>query len=412
MDLQQLLAAILNPNGSQQAQQAVGPVPSQVGDHNNPGAVMQAQQRLAQPPQMAQQAPQRPLPPPQAPQGQPMPQNAPQGAPEANGGGFGGLGGILQNIIAPQAAQKNKTVGWLTSQGLDQGTATVLASDKGALRSYIMQKSKGAGPTEFDQRAAAAQQYGLDPNTPEGRNFILSGSIDKPEGAKQTSDMQEYNLAVQQGFDGSFFDYQVKMKEAGRNQVNIDTGAKLPTGFMWNDPNDQNKGVHPIEGGPATQIPTEAAGRIGLADSFLDNFDTIRKNVASGQVTGPIDRARAGNDSSYPGAETYRQIQTGVDSLQRMLTGAGMPQSEAAAYAFRYLPTYTDDANSMVTKLDRLKGELTSVKGRVLQGRGGDAQAQPADNTPKAAPKIGEARYGYRFKGGDPSEPSNWVKAN
>ncbi|RWO22815.1 hypothetical protein [Mesorhizobium sp.] len=337
-----------------------------------------------------------------------MPQNAPQPAPEANGGGFGGLGGILQNIIAPQSAARNKTVGWLTQQGLDPGTATILASDKGALRSYMLQRTRGQGPTEFDQRAQAAAQYGLDPSTPEGRNFILSGNLGG-DANKQTSDMQEYELAKTQGFQGTFFDYQVKMKEAGRNQVNIDTGAKLPTGFMWNDPNDQDLGVKPIAGGPATQIPSEAAGRIGLADTFLNDFDAIKKQVKSGGVTGPIDAFRSRNQSSYPGAETYRKIQTGVDALQRMLTGAGMPQSEAATYAFRYLPTYTDDAGSMVTKLDRLKSELESIKGRVLQGR----EAQPgASGTPNAPPKIGESRYGYRFKGGDPSEPSNWVKAN
>lgn len=404
MTLQEILASLLDPGGG--GQSPLGP-PAQVGDHANPAAMMQAQQGLARP-QMPQQRPQQPMPPQMAPQGQPMPQNAPQPAPEANGGGFGGLGGILQNIIAPQSAARNKTVGWLTQQGLDPGTATILASDKGALRSYMLQRTRGQGPTEFDQRAQAAAQYGLDPSTPEGRNFILSGNLGG-DANKQTSDMQEYELAKTQGFQGTFFDYQVKMKEAGRNQVNIDTGAKLPTGFMWNDPNDQDLGVKPIAGGPATQIPSEAAGRIGLADTFLNDFDAIKKQVKSGGVTGPIDAFRSRNQSSYPGAETYRKIQTGVDALQRMLTGAGMPQSEAATYAFRYLPTYTDDAGSMVTKLDRLKSELESIKGRVLQGR----EAQPgASGTPNAPPKIGESRYGYRFKGGDPSEPSNWVKAN
>jgi hypothetical protein len=335
MDIQSILAAILNPNGTQQAQPPMGA--AQVGDHGNPAWLQAAQSRLGQPPQSAPP----PQMPPQATQQQAMAQNAPQmpqQAPPAPGGGLGALGGILQGIIAPQAAQKNQTVGWLTQQGLDQGTATVLASDKASLRSYILQKSKGAGPTEFDQRAAAAQQYGLDPTTPEGRNFILTGSINKPEGDKQTSDMQEYNLAVQQGFKGTFFDYQVKMKEAGRNQVNIDTGAKLPTGYMWIDPNDQGKGVQPIAGGPATVLPSEAAGRIGLADSFLKNFDTIRAKVAEGVVTGPLDRFQATNNSSSEAGQIYQSIQTGVDSLQRMLTGAGMPASEAAQYAFRYLP--------------------------------------------------------------------------
>lgn len=407
MDITQLLAAILNPNGTQQAQPMPQMAATQVGDHNNPAWLQAAQARLAQPPQTAPQ----PQMPPQATQAvaeqQQVPQ--PQQPAPAPSGGLGGLGGILQNIIAPQSAAKNKTVGWLTSQGLDPGTATVLASDKAALRSYVLQRSKSREPNDFDQRAAAAQQYGLDPTTPEGRNFILTGKVGG-EADASTSDMKEYNAAVKQGFKGTLMDFMVKMKEAGRNQVNIDTGTKLPSGFMWKDPNNQNLGVVPIPGGPATQLPSEAAGRIGLADSFLSNFDTIRGKVAGGVVTGPVDRFQATNNSSSDAGQVYQAIQTGVDSLQRMLTGAGMPASEAEQYAYRYLPGYTDTAESAAAKLDRLKAELESVQKKVLQGRGGANDASPA--APKAAPAIGETRYGYRFKGGDPSEPSNWEKAN
>lgn len=378
MTLQEILASLLNPNGSQQAAQ-MGGAPAQVGDHANPALLMQAQQRLAQPPQMQ---PQQQAMPPQAPQGQPMPQNAPQPALGANGGGLGAIGGILQSIIAPQSAQKNKTVGWLTSQGLDQGTATVLASDKTALRQYIMQRSQGQKPIEIAGRL-------VDPNTYQ----VLADFSDKAP--KQTSDMQEYELAKTQGFKGSFFDYQVKMKEAGRSQVNVDTGAKLPAGYVWNDPNNQDAGVHPIAGGPATVLPSEAAGRIGLADSFLKNFDTIRGKVASGVVTGPIDRFQATNNSSSDAGQIYQSIQTGVDSLQRMLTGAGMPASEASQYAFRYLPTYTDTSESMVAKLDRLKSELESVQDKVLQGREAPTtpQAQaPKDNSPPPATYDGDPK--------------------
>lgn len=136
MDLQQILAAILNPNGSQQAQPQMAV--QQVGDHNNPALLQQAMARAQQPTQMPQQQL-----PPQAPPQQAMAPNAPQQATQAAPPG-GGLGGILQTIIAPQSSQKNATVGWLTKQGIDPGTATVLASDKGALRQYILARSKGA----------------------------------------------------------------------------------------------------------------------------------------------------------------------------------------------------------------------------------------------------------------------------
>ncbi|TIP22648.1 MAG: hypothetical protein E5X67_36405 [Mesorhizobium sp.] len=193
MTLQEILASILNPNGTQQQNQLsmAGAAPAQVGDHHDPAVLWQAQQRLAQPqamraPQMPQQRPQQaqpqPATPPQLKQGAPDPQNAPQRPAEANGGGFGGIGDFLQNIIAPQRANRNVTISWLQKQGLDPGMATVIASDKTALRSYILQKSQGAGPTEFDQRAQAAAQYGIDSNTPEGRSFILTGKMPEEGG--------------------------------------------------------------------------------------------------------------------------------------------------------------------------------------------------------------------------------------
>jgi len=186
MDITALLAQLLNPNGSQSILGAPTQAATAVGDHANP-ALLQAQMaRFAQPPQIQQptqnpglvptqnpgQAPS--LMPPQAPQGQPMPQSAPQAAPVASGGG---VGDFLTNLFAPKQAAKTRTIGWLQEQGLDPGTATVLASDKGALRTYMLQRAKGGGATEFDQRAAALKQYGGDPATPEGKSFILTGKL-------------------------------------------------------------------------------------------------------------------------------------------------------------------------------------------------------------------------------------------
>lgn len=201
--------------------------------------------------------------------------------------------------------------------------------------------------------------------------------IQPPEGmgtAKLTDDQREYDQAKQQGFTGTFMDYQIKMKEAGRNQVNIDTGAKLPSGFRWIDPKQQEKGVEPIPGGPGEQIPGELAARVGMAESFQKQLPEIKRKVQGGSVTGAFDRGVAGWFDSSEGANTYRQIQSGADALMRLLTGAGMNQAEAAAYAQRYLPSYTDSAESAAAKLDQLSQELESAKSMAMRGRGA---AQP-----------------------------------
>ena len=223
-------------------------------------------------------------------------------------------------------------------------------------------------------------------------------------GSSMTSDMKEYEVAKAQGFTGTFMEYQVKMKEAGRQQVNIDTGTKLPPGYRWKDQNNQEAGVEPIPGGPATAVPAELAARIGIADNFLAQLPSIREHVKSGEVTGPVDKTTAAVGVGA-GSNTYRQIQSGVDALKRMLSGAGLPQAEADEYASRYLPTYADDSTSLLQKLDQLEGELKSSKEMALRGRG---DAGKSDSHPSKAPAIGSVEEGYRFKGGDPSDKTNW----
>lgn len=46
----------------------------------------------------------------------------------------------------------------------------------------------------------------------------------KPE--KATSDIQEYQKAVEQGFKGSFLDYQMALRQAGATRVNVDTAGQ------------------------------------------------------------------------------------------------------------------------------------------------------------------------------------------
>lgn len=195
---------------------------------------------------------------------------------------------------------------------------------------------------------------------------------------KPTDDMREYETARSQGFGGSFMDYMVKMKEAGRNQVNIDTGVKLPSGYRWKNPDNQDMGVEPIPGGPGEQIPGELAARVGMADEFLRQLPTLKEQVASGAVTGPYDAATASWGIGERG-QIYQQIESGTDVLQRLLTGAGMNMTEAKNYARRYAPTYTDTAETMLSKLDRLERELVATRDMAMRGRGGaPASQQPA----------------------------------
>jgi hypothetical protein len=57
--------------------------------------------------------------------------------------------------------------------------------------------------------------------TPEGPRAIAGA----PKQEKPTSDIQEYNKAVEQGFKGSFLDYQTQLQQAGATRVNVDTAG-------------------------------------------------------------------------------------------------------------------------------------------------------------------------------------------
>lgn len=71
-------------------------------------------------------------------------------------------------------------------------------------------------------------------------------------GQKPTGDMQEYEFARQQGFSGSFMDYQSELKKAGATNVTVGGGkyGTIPQGYMLQEGADGARLV-PIPGGPA-----------------------------------------------------------------------------------------------------------------------------------------------------------------
>lgn len=264
--------------------------------------------------------------------------------------------------------EQNQTVQWLMGRGMDQDTAKQVARNPQALQEAIKSFTGGRKPIVVDGALVDAETGDVIYQSP-------GAGAGKP-----TDDMREYEMAKSQGYEGTFVDYQRQMREAGRSQVNIDTGVKLPTGYQWNDPKNPDAGVKPISGGPAEQISGELAARIGMADSFLGQAPALRQKLADGGVTGPLDRFKAGNIDSSDQAQLMREMQSGTDALMRMLTGAGMNLAEAEAYAKRYLPSYTDTAESAASKLDQLVRELESAKKMAVRGRGGDTAPPPGDD--------------------------------
>lgn len=266
-------------------------------------------------------------------------------------------------VSANQGNRKNvnETVKWLQSKGMDEQQAKMLASSPPALNEYLKNLSEGSDPMKALQLEKARLEV---------------ENLRDPEHGL-SADERAYRQDVAEGFKGTRMEWAIKMKEAGRQQVNIDTGEKLPSGFRWKDPNKRELGVEPIPGGPATQIPGELAARVGLSGDFLDQAPKLRERIAAGDVTGLIDVNRAQQGIGEQG-EIYRQLQSGTDALMRLLTGAGMNETEARQYAERYLPTWRDTSESAATKLDNLVRELGATRDTAMRGRG-DASPAAAD---------------------------------
>lgn len=288
--------------------------------------------------------------------------------------GFQGFGNALQ---------ANKTIKFLeaTNPELAQAVKSGALSGGDAYKMYYQQKleaEKPMKPIEVGGRL-------VDPRT-----YKVIADFSDPN-AKLTSDEREYQRAKGDGFQGNFMDYQIKMKEAGRQQVNIDTGEKLPSGYRWADPNNREAGVVPIPGGPATQVPGELAARVGMGENWLQkDLPQLKKDVEAGNATGPIDQAQAWAGYGKP-AEIKRKFQSGVEVLSRLLSGAGMTQVEIDEKTARYMPTLVDDAASLQTKLDQLEAEIRAAGNAAMRGRGS------MDSKP-AAPSGGVVDYRDYFK--------------
>lgn len=207
-------------------------------------------------------------------------------------------------------------------------------------------------------------QFGFVDETNE--TFTSMGNAQKAESRPALA--QEYQFAKENGYEGGFTDY-VQLKRSGGGSGDS-AGFKVPGGYRLKDPTNPSLGVEPIPGGPAEEMPGELAARVGMAKSFIARAPDLRRKIQDGQVTGWWDQAVAEGGYGEKG-QIYQDLQSGTDALMRLMTGAGMNETEARQYASRYLPSARDTAWSAASKLDRLVEELEATAHEASRGRGG-----------------------------------------
>lgn len=219
--------------------------------------------------------------------------------------------------------------------------------------------------------------------------------------------------------------YKLREQEANRREV-----PKPPEGHLWNDPLDPSKGVFaipgldrsavekppagyewkidpdtkqrvlsPIEGGPATHLPAETAGRLGLMQAAKPGLEEAKKYFLDESKPGPLvttgdeGKPAAGSalynagkmalgqtTSSFEIGRQQRNVRIAVEAALRTATGAAAPEEEVKRYTNMYAPTIYDDLKTRKQKLDALERFIDSAESTITRGRvpgGSKAKADP-----------------------------------
>lgn len=206
-----------------------------------------------------------------------------------------------------------------------------------------------------------------------------------PTPATPTGVMQNYAMAKAQGYPGTLMDYQTTLKQAGKTDVNVNTGGafKLPLGYMMKAPGDPAQGVTPIPGGPAVKLTVEAAAKKTMIDEAIKNVADFKTMLID--PSGDIDRVLLGTmDTRLPfsqGREAYSLVYDAIEAKLRAESGAAVPEPEVVRMAKRLIPGSLDNDSTIKRKLQMLDGFLSGTKANIERGRGGSATLSPADQS-------------------------------
>jgi hypothetical protein len=215
------------------------------------------------------------------------------------------------------------------------------------------------------------------------------------------------------------------------------TGPKAPSGYRWNA---DETALEPIPGGPA-QVAIEAKQAALDAKAEAGKVRQAESATAASQLVAAIDTLTASPGFSDLGTE-WGDVKIGTPIIRNDAKDADAQLKNVAGQV----------ALATMARLKALSavgatgfGALTAPELKLLQNSIAALQAEdisnaelkrslknirdtmqkvadwnepaasptpPAPASPKTAPKPGDREDGYMFKGGNPSDPRNWVKAS
>lgn len=348
----------------------------------------------------------------------PSPQSAPQAVSgPSSGSGLGGLLTGLENIFNPQAAARNQTASWLKRQGLDDGTATLVAGNKTLLNQYLASRMQGQDP----MAGLKAEKLGLEVQ-----------NLKNPT----TDDIKEYQFAKNNGgYQGSFQNWMLENKRAGATNISDIGNTKGETTYDQNlGKNLAEKTVSIMDAGmqAPNKIGTYQMMKSALANVYQgaggDTVQNLRrvasslgfdvKNVGDGDLVQSLSNQLAlqmrnpSGGAGMPGAMS----DSDREFLKATVPGLGRtPEGNAQLidYMTRIEQRNMDVAKLAQTYMDQNGGRLDY---KFFNQLADFSKANPLFpekaqfETPSRMPKVGDAIDGYIFKGGNPADKNSWEK--
>lgn len=146
-----------------------------------------------------------------------------------------------------------------------------------------------------------------------------------------------------------------------------------PSGYVWVDPENPEKGMKAVPGGPAGKLPSEVAGRLALMHEAAQGIPEATKILMQGR--GETGTGVSGAVASYTNigdtGRAQRTIRTAIEGVLRAMTGAAAPESEVTRYENMFMPSPFDSPATAKQKIGQLQGFIDRATKLITMGHGG-----------------------------------------